>query len=109
MWQRRVTPDVVPRTINDHLAQLVSTLADTLHSIALVVQMTGQGATVVVRVAAEVIPTLFLSPTASVVMDRFSIRAVVKSRLGWSRRCSGRRGNGTPTWSWQVSPRAASS
>ena len=62
------------------LAQLCSSLGDTLHYIALVVlvyQLTGQGAAVALLVAAEVVPILLLGPVAGVVIDRFSRKSVL--------------------------------
>ena len=62
------------------LGQLVSSLGDTLHYIALVVlvfQLTGQGLAVAGVVAAEVVPVLLLGPVAGVVIDRFSRKAVL--------------------------------
>lgn len=62
------------------LSQLVSSLGDTLHYIALVVlvyQLTGRGAAVALLVAAEVVPILLLGPVAGVVIDRFSRKSVL--------------------------------
>ena len=64
------------------LSQLVSSLGDTLHYIALVVlvyELTGRGAAVALLVAAEVVPILLLGPIAGVVIDRFSRKSVLIS------------------------------
>ncbi len=78
------------------LAQLVSTLGDTLHYIALVVlvfHLSGRGASVAVLVAAEILPVLLLGPIAGVIIDRVSrknvliasnlLRAVLALSLVW--------------------------
>jgi MFS family permease len=62
------------------LGQFVSNFGDTLHYIALVIlvyQLTGQGAAVVLLVAAEILPVLLLGPVAGVVTDRFSRKSVL--------------------------------
>lgn len=62
------------------LSQLVSSLGDTLHYIALVVlvyELTGRGAAVAVLVAAEVVPVLLLGPIAGVIIDRYSRKSVL--------------------------------
>jgi len=62
------------------LAQLLSTLGDTLHYIALVVlvfELTGQGLAVAILVVAEIIPVLILGPVAGVIIDRFSRKHVL--------------------------------
>ena len=61
-------------------AQLLSTLGDTLHYIALVVlvfELTGQGLAVAILVVAEIIPVLILGPVAGVIIDRFSRKHVL--------------------------------
>ncbi len=62
------------------LAQLVSTLGDTLHYIALVVlvyDLTGRGASVAVLVAAELLPVLLLGPVAGVIIDRVNRKSIL--------------------------------
>ena len=62
------------------LGQLLSSFGDTLHYIALVVQVfqiAGQGLAVAGVVAAEVVPVLLLGPVAGVIMDRFGRKAVL--------------------------------
>lgn len=62
------------------LSQLVSTLGDTLHYIALVVlvyQLTGRGASLAVLVAAEILPVLRLGPIAGAVIDRVSRKGLL--------------------------------
>lgn len=62
------------------LSQLVSSLGDTLHYIALVVlvyELTGRGAAVAILVAAEVIPVLLLGPIAGVIIDRCNRKSVL--------------------------------
>lgn len=62
------------------LSQVVSSLGDTLHYIALVVlvyQLTGQGTAVAILVAAEIIPVLLIGPIAGVIIDRLDRKAVL--------------------------------
>ncbi len=62
------------------LSQLISSLGDTLHYIALIVlvyNLTGRGAAVAMLVAVEVIPSLMLGPIAGVIIDRFSRKFVL--------------------------------
>lgn len=69
-------PSYVPLLI----AQLLSTLGDTLHYIALVIlvfELTGQGLAVAILVVAEIIPVMLLGPVAGVVIDRFSRKHVL--------------------------------
>ena len=75
-----------PRYFPLWLGQLVSSLGDTLHYIALVVlvyELTGRGVAVAVLVVAEILPVLLLGPAAGVVIDRFDRkRVLVAADLG---------------------------
>jgi hypothetical protein len=79
------------------LSQLISSLGDTLHYIALIVlvyNLTGRGAAVAVLVVAEVIPSLLLGPIAGVIIDRFSRKSVlIWCGRHWRSRSRGHKGH----------------